>query len=1573
MNGQKKTDSQGEQFIELLRNAGIEADYRRIEEMLWLSRLLPVAETEEIEAEPPPPDETGKVQTDTRTSTSGGAKPKSKDIAAKPPAPARKPAASREQVYSNLGATGDEGAPASKVRVPSPAALPDSLEMMRALRSFRRRVPSRHRFELDEEETVARTAERGVLTPAYLPIRERWFDAMLVVEDKSSMAIWLQPLAEFQRVLERVSAFREVRTMRLAVTEDRACLLTPAGQEQPLNTIADPYGRRLIFLITDGVSAAWQDGRMAKALAAWGRIQPVVIVQMLSERMWHLTPLGKPSAEVRAHNPGAANRNMEIQRLWESEESDRVLPLPVVVLHPASLGRWTQAVLTGSVKAPAVVLHETGDEAFETNELEASLQDLSAEELVSRFQYLASPTAFQLAVYLSSVPLQIPIMRLVQRVMLPESRLEHLSEFLLGGLVERADNESNEGIEEVDFAFRRDAEGNSVQTLLQREIRKGEMERLYHSVSQYIEERYGQPFDFFALVADQKGSLRVPSEALPFTEAAAPLLRRFGITPRDGRRFNLPDPAEDLSDLEQYLTVMEDEFAHGRKVFQLFGTAGSGKTELALTFAHRVKRQFPAAHYFLDLGGSGGNPLTTESALTALIQAFRPDAELPTSKQELHQLYQDIMRDERALLILDDAGERLETELLLPGPYSLCLITSRHSQIVTVAALITLQNPQSKTEIIHGPYPNDPWKAAFGGVSERNHRRLSAQVQPVQDSLELFSLRLEVTPTDPQNHPLRDDVQFFLHHTFDEDRPIASPRGDGKFAAYQTLSWGAFTVGALTDNGETRLELDLAQQTDIPYEFRHPLRELVERAVTLNLDLAEDELPEFEAYARALDEALRGNLPAETFQALSQLGTAFADLGHIEFADELLERMRLLAKKFRNRDAEIAAMARLALLAEQQGQAARAIAFAEEALAHLDERTSTQFLLSGLHQLLGRLKPEQTSKDKPLKIFISYSHRDEKLCDELVNHLRPMERTGLISIWLDREQLRPSSVWADEITKALDEADIILFLVSYGFLSSEFLIEEMRRALKRYEKAEATIIPIILSDCDWGQTPLFNFQALPRSAKPVTEWKDRGEAFADITRGIRQVVERLQEKVESEVTVQFEEYDCFISYDQTDRAFAQKLYESLQWRGIHCWLDEKPSFPDDKTAEKSKQHIRSYDKFLLCISEATLKSNWVEEEIKAAERREKKMGQQVLIPLLLNDRPGRKRRGPSWLNWLDDFLTSGSDVSRLLKDTEAIDFRDWNRDDVAFRRQLSALLNKLKIFRLTPFTFDTVTLDAGGKVTERRRLQANQFVEELESGVTLEMVEIPGGNFMMGSYGSNSEYPPHKVTVPAFYMGKFQVTQAQWRVVAGWPQVIRELKPEPSYFPKNKRRDKGDEDRPVEQVSWEEAVEFCARMSAKTGRDYRLPSEAEWEYACRAGTDTPFAFGETITPEFVNYNGNYSYGKAPKGEYRKETVPVGNLGVANAFGLYDMHGNVWEWCEDVWHQNYQKAPDNGSAWLSGGDSNYRVLRGGSWNSGGHGCRSAIRDDYVLPGNHVNNIGFRVVVSAGLDNTRHLNT
>ncbi len=281
---------------------------------------------------------------------------------------------------------------------------------------------------------------------------------------------------------------------------------------------------------------------------------------------------------------------------------------------------------------------------------------------------------------------------------------------------------------------------------------------------------------------------------------------------------------------------------------------------------------------------------------------------------------------------------------------------------------------------------------------------------------------------------------------------------------------------------------------------------------------------------------------------------------------------------------------------------------------------------------------------------------------------------------------------------------------------------------------------------------------------------------------------------------------------------------------------------------------------------------------------------------------------------------------------------------------------------LQPFSFETVTVDRQGREISKSQHEAYAYTETLPEGLNLMMVAIPSGKFIMGSPETEHERfdwegPQHEVTVPPFFMGKYAVTKAQWRLVAGLPQVLRGLEADPDNF-------KGD-NRPVEYVSWLDAEEFCLRLSVATGREYRLPSEAEWEYACRAGTTTPFYFGETITGKLANYNSGVIYQKEKKVKQRGETTPVGSF-PPNQFGLYDMPGNVYEWCLDHWHDNYEDdgVPKDGSAWIdeNAKTGSSRVIRGGSWLTYPRYCRSAYRNS-IDPGHANFNIGFRLVCCA----------
>jgi formylglycine-generating enzyme required for sulfatase activity len=281
--------------------------------------------------------------------------------------------------------------------------------------------------------------------------------------------------------------------------------------------------------------------------------------------------------------------------------------------------------------------------------------------------------------------------------------------------------------------------------------------------------------------------------------------------------------------------------------------------------------------------------------------------------------------------------------------------------------------------------------------------------------------------------------------------------------------------------------------------------------------------------------------------------------------------------------------------------------------------------------------------------------------------------------------------------------------------------------------------------------------------------------------------------------------------------------------------------------------------------------------------------------------------------------------------------------------------------------FETLTVDSRGQPQERHRCSAQCLREDLGQGTVLSLVAIPGGTFLMGVSKTEegwhpSQSPQHEVTIAPFWLGQYLVTQAQWSAVTRLPKVDRSLDPQPACFTGATR--------PIEQVSWLDAIEFCARLSAHTGKEYRLPSEAEWEYACRATSLSPFCFGETITTDLANYSGidweyegkicsKGAYGKGPTGDDRRETTEVGSFGITNQFGLYDMHGNVREWCQDCWHLNYVDAPSDGTAWITNGDCSQRILRGGSWNSGPRSCRSGVRSR-LEPDAGLYDTGFRVV-------------
>jgi formylglycine-generating enzyme required for sulfatase activity len=277
-------------------------------------------------------------------------------------------------------------------------------------------------------------------------------------------------------------------------------------------------------------------------------------------------------------------------------------------------------------------------------------------------------------------------------------------------------------------------------------------------------------------------------------------------------------------------------------------------------------------------------------------------------------------------------------------------------------------------------------------------------------------------------------------------------------------------------------------------------------------------------------------------------------------------------------------------------------------------------------------------------------------------------------------------------------------------------------------------------------------------------------------------------------------------------------------------------------------------------------------------------------------------------------------------------------------------------------------------VPRSQRTRPNAQPKTIRSKTGIEMVWIPPGTFTMGSTDAEiqaayedskraapqyakldwftGEKPRHQVAIlKGFYMGKYEVTQGQWQAVMGTTVQQQMEKAGPTWSLVGEQGD----NYPIVFVNWNEAQEFIEKLNAmEDGYRYRLPTEAEWEYAARAGTTTAFAFGDTLRSDQANFGGNHPYND--KGRLRPAATPVGSL-QPNAWGLYDVHGNVYEWCQDWYHDSYNGAPIDGSAWLSGGGE--RVIRGGAAGSNAGNVRSAVRHSFT-PETRTGSLGFRVV-------------
>jgi formylglycine-generating enzyme required for sulfatase activity len=552
-----------------------------------------------------------------------------------------------------------------------------------------------------------------------------------------------------------------------------------------------------------------------------------------------------------------------------------------------------------------------------------------------------------------------------------------------------------------------------------------------------------------------------------------------------------------------------------------------------------------------------------------------------------------------------------------------------------------------------------------------------------------------------------------------------------------------------------------------------------------------------------------------------------------------------------------------------------------------------------------------------------------------------LRRTGLIAEWHDRK-IMPGEDWAHAIDRNLASADIILLLVSSTFINSDYCWgKEMIKALERDARGDAKVVPIILRPCQWHLTPLSRLQALPREARAVTLWSNADEAFDDVAAGIVRVVEDLRaadaarREAAAEATRQ--------------KAEAERLAEDAR---------RKAEEDQERAAADAKRQAEEEVARRRAAEEASRRE--AEEARRKADEEERERRWRVQRAAEVKQEADARRK---------------ADEDRERAEGEASGKDEADREQAASTQSDGAAKRGLRRWLLVAAGLVVLVVSGvwwqqeqvaeaerrriAAEATARAEMEARKAEAKRKPGDTFrdcdvcpEMVVLAGGTFTMGSPAGEAgrdsdEGPQRQVTIAPFAIGKTEVTFEQWDacVTAGGCNGHR---------PSDAGWGRGS--RPVINVSWNDAQAYVAWLSNKTGRTYRLPTEAEWEYAARAGTTTPFSFGATISTAQANYDGDYTYGSGSKGEDRRRTVPAGSL-PANPWGLHEVHGNVWEWVEDCYHASYQGAPTNGRAWVDQ-SCTARVLRGGSWVNDPGDLRSAGRG-WGEPDTRDDNGGFRV--------------
>jgi hypothetical protein len=521
-------------LLDVLSAAGEDTDARDVADALWLAAHLSPGRNPASTTGPPAPEGASGSARPAPFPQGPAEPPPEPEPAAGPPAPG----AGRLTV-----APARTGAPraATPVRLPAVPALPQAHAITRALRPLRRRVPSRRWAVLDEEATVDRVTDTGLWLPVLRPAPARWLDLALVVDDGTSMELWRQEISELRLLTERVGAFRTVDHWRLsgggraggpvALRRGRA---GSGGADRHPAELVDPTRRRVVLVVSDCIGERWADGTMSRLLEEWGRSGPVAVIQPLPHRLWRRCP---PALHrVLLDSAGAGAPNLEL-RVRDASYTDRPLPggipVPVLELDAPWLERWSSLV-AGRSRELMIPVMLTGSPTGSPPP-PASLP--GPRQALQRFRATSSPTAYRLATHLATAPLTLPVMRLVQRLTLPQSPRSDLAEVFLGGLLTRVGGGPGAPEDEVLYDFR-----DGIRTELLSVLGRGEALAILRHVSAFFQARSGSALDFRALLLGEDDAVAAAASDRVFAEVAAQVLLGAGYGTVAGR---LVRPAPD--------------------------------------------------------------------------------------------------------------------------------------------------------------------------------------------------------------------------------------------------------------------------------------------------------------------------------------------------------------------------------------------------------------------------------------------------------------------------------------------------------------------------------------------------------------------------------------------------------------------------------------------------------------------------------------------------------------------------------------------------------------------------------------------------------------------------------------------------------------------------------------------------------------------------------------------------------------------------------------------------------------------------------------------------------------------